>query len=429
MKGIMRFGKKGKLSPRYIGPYRIAKKIGNVAYELELPQELATVHPVFHISMLKKCIGVPSLILPTENVKINDNLSYEEIPVQILDRQVCRLRTKDVASVKVSPMKGIMRFGKKGKLSPRYIGPYRIAKKIGNVAYELELPQELATVHPVFHISMLKKCIGVPSLILPTENVKINDNLSYEEIPVQILDRQVWLSGAKSVTTPLESNLRLTSIEFDQATGLQGDDVLIDISAYQRLVGKLMYATITRPDISYAVQTISQFMQHPKKSHWEAAIRIVRYLKGTVGQGIWLQAQPATTLTCWCDSDWAACPNTRRSSAEAEYKNMASAVAEVTWLVGLFKELGIPIQMPVTVLSDSKSAIQLTTNPIFHERTKHIEIDCHFIRDKMKVGLVQIAYIHTQQQLVDLLTKGLGHAQHLHLLSKLGVLNILHPSA
>jgi len=74
-----------------------------------------------------------------------------------------------------------------------------------------------------------------------------------------------------------------------------------------------MYATITRPDISYAVQTISQFMQHPKKSHWEAAIRIVRYLKGTVGQGIWLQAQPAITLTCWCDSDWAACPNTRRS--------------------------------------------------------------------------------------------------------------------
>ncbi|XP_015081353.1 uncharacterized protein LOC107024962 [Solanum pennellii] len=74
-----------------------------------------------------------------------------------------------------------------------------------------------------------------------------------------------------------------------------------------------MYATITRPDISYAVQTLSQFMQHPKRSHWEAAIRVVRYLKGTVGQGIWLKAQSATTLTCWCDSDWAACPNTRRS--------------------------------------------------------------------------------------------------------------------
>ncbi|WMV59097.1 hypothetical protein MTR67_052482 [Solanum verrucosum] len=97
----MRFGKKGKLSPRYIGPYRISKMIGNIVYELELPQELAVVHPVFHISMLKKCIGDPSLIIPNESIGIKDSLSYEEILVQILDRQVRKLRTKEVASVKV----------------------------------------------------------------------------------------------------------------------------------------------------------------------------------------------------------------------------------------------------------------------------------------------------------------------------------------
>ncbi|WMV57525.1 hypothetical protein MTR67_050910 [Solanum verrucosum] len=101
MKGVMRFGKKGKLSPQYIGPYRISKRMGNVAYELELPQELAAVHSVFHISMLKKCMSDPSLIIPTENIEINDGLSYEEIPIQILDRQVRKLRTKEVASVKV----------------------------------------------------------------------------------------------------------------------------------------------------------------------------------------------------------------------------------------------------------------------------------------------------------------------------------------
>ncbi|KAH0776134.1 hypothetical protein KY290_007545 [Solanum tuberosum] len=100
IKGIMRFGKKGKLSPRYIGPYRIVNKIGNVAYELELPQELAAVHLMFHISTLKKCMGDPSLIIPTENIEIKDSLSYEEILVQILDRQVRKLRTKEVASVK-----------------------------------------------------------------------------------------------------------------------------------------------------------------------------------------------------------------------------------------------------------------------------------------------------------------------------------------
>ncbi|WMV09953.1 hypothetical protein MTR67_003338 [Solanum verrucosum] len=101
MKGVMRFGKKGKLSPRYIGPYRISKRIGKVAYELELPQELAAVHPIFHISMLKKCMGNPSLIIPTEDIRIKDSLSYKEIHVQILDCQVRKLRTKEVASVKV----------------------------------------------------------------------------------------------------------------------------------------------------------------------------------------------------------------------------------------------------------------------------------------------------------------------------------------
>ncbi|WMV14083.1 hypothetical protein MTR67_007468 [Solanum verrucosum] len=76
----MRFGKKGKLSPRYIGPYLISKRIGNIAYELELPSELAAIHRVFHSSMLKKCMGDPSFIIPTEYIGIKDSLSYEEIP-------------------------------------------------------------------------------------------------------------------------------------------------------------------------------------------------------------------------------------------------------------------------------------------------------------------------------------------------------------
>ncbi|WMV54835.1 hypothetical protein MTR67_048220 [Solanum verrucosum] len=82
----MRFFKKGKLSPRCVVPYRISKRIGNAAYELELPQDLASIHPVFHILNLKRCMGDPSLIIPTENIGIKDNLSYEEVPIQILDR-------------------------------------------------------------------------------------------------------------------------------------------------------------------------------------------------------------------------------------------------------------------------------------------------------------------------------------------------------
>ena len=90
MKGVMRFVKKGKLSSQYIGPYRISKRVGNLSYELELPKELAVVHPVFHIFILKKCLSDPSIIVPTENVGIKDNLSYEEILVQIFDRQLLK---------------------------------------------------------------------------------------------------------------------------------------------------------------------------------------------------------------------------------------------------------------------------------------------------------------------------------------------------
>ncbi|XP_070025917.1 uncharacterized protein [Nicotiana sylvestris] len=101
MKGIMRFGKKGKLSPRYVGPYKIIHRIGRVAYELDLPSELEAVHPVFHVSMLWKCIGDPSRITPIEDIHIAEDLSYAEVPVAILDRQVRKLRTKEVAFVKV----------------------------------------------------------------------------------------------------------------------------------------------------------------------------------------------------------------------------------------------------------------------------------------------------------------------------------------
>ncbi|TMW95291.1 hypothetical protein EJD97_009120, partial [Solanum chilense] len=101
MKDFMRYGKKGKLSPRYIRPYRISKIIGNVAYKYDLPQELAAVHPVFHIFMLKNCMGDPLLIIPTKIFGIKDSLFYQEILVMILDRQVRKLRTKEVASVKV----------------------------------------------------------------------------------------------------------------------------------------------------------------------------------------------------------------------------------------------------------------------------------------------------------------------------------------
>ncbi|XP_070013138.1 uncharacterized protein [Nicotiana sylvestris] len=101
MKGVMHFGKKGKLSPRYISLYNILRRIGHVSYELELPSELEFVHPVFHVYMLRKYIGDPSRAVPIKDVQVTEDLSYEEVPVAILDRQVHKLRTKDVSFVKI----------------------------------------------------------------------------------------------------------------------------------------------------------------------------------------------------------------------------------------------------------------------------------------------------------------------------------------
>ncbi|WMV12763.1 hypothetical protein MTR67_006148 [Solanum verrucosum] len=135
----------------------------------------------------------------------------------------------------------------------------------------------------------------------------------------------------------------------------------------------------------------------------EAALRVVRYIKGAPGLGLLMPAESSSTLEALCDSDWAGCLQTRkfvtgylvkfggaliswkskkqdtisRSSAEAEFRSMASVIAELTWMTGLFKELGISIHQPIHLQCDNKAAIQIAHNPIFHEKTKHIDIDCH----------------------------------------------------
>ncbi|XP_070017549.1 uncharacterized protein [Nicotiana sylvestris] len=101
MKGILRFGRKGKLSSRYVGSYKVVQRISQVAYKLELPPEMSLVHPVFHVSMLKKVVGDPSAIMLVKTIEVNEELPYEEIPVAILDRQTRKLRNKEIASIKV----------------------------------------------------------------------------------------------------------------------------------------------------------------------------------------------------------------------------------------------------------------------------------------------------------------------------------------
>lgn len=110
-----------------------------------------------------------------------------------------------------------------------------------------------------------------------------------------------------------------------------------------------------------------------------------------------------------------------KSSSEAEYRALASAASEVTWMIRLLEELGVTNLTPVTLHCDNQSALHIARNPVFHERTKHIDIDCHFTRDKVLEGLIQLAYLPTGEQLADVFTKIIPSAQFQLLLSKLGM--------
>ena len=255
------------------------------------------------------------------------------------------------------------------------------------------------------------------------------------------------LTAARPSKIPMEQNQTLTTTS---SPHLSDKDTFL----YRRLVGRLIYLTVTRPDISYSVQVLSQFLAKPRIDHLNAAYKVVRYLKQSPGQGIFFSINSVPTLTAFCDSDWGGCHQTRhsltgycmlfgasiisrkskkqhtisRSSAEAEYRCMADTCCELTWLLSLFKAFGYHKLTPVTLHCDSKSALHIASNPVFHERTKHIDIDCHLVREQLQLGVIKTQYIPSNAQPADIFTKALSSSQLASLLSKLGVCNMFKPS-
>ncbi|KAM1541138.1 hypothetical protein ACFX1Z_011089 [Malus domestica] len=202
---------------------------------------------------------------------------------------------------------------------------------------------------------------------------------------------------------------------------------------YRSLVGALQYLTFTRPDISFAVHQVYQFMQCPMESHFVAVKRILRYLRATQGCGIHY-IKGSLEITAYSDADWAGDPNDRRSttglvvflgsnpiswsskkqhtvsrsSTEAEYRALSTTAAELDWIKQLLVFLHVPISVQPVLFCDNLSAIALTCNPVQHQRTKHIEIDVHFVRERVARHDLQVHFVSSNEQFADILTKGLS---------------------
>lgn len=257
--------------------------------------------------------------------------------------------------------------------------------------------------------------------------------------------KETGMSGSKPAAFPIPQQHRLS---------LDCGEPLKDPSQYRRLIGRLIYLTISRPDITYAVQLLSQFMQRPCLPHLDAAHHVIRYLKNSPGQGLFFPSNSDFQITAYCDADWASCPMSRRSitgyyiflggapiswkskkqstvsrsSAESEYRSMAATTSELIWLRGLLGDLCLSHSQPMYLHCDNQSALHIAANPVFHERTKHIEIDCHFIREHLQSGTIATKYVPTQFQLADILTKALGRDRFHFLLRKLGIQDLHAPT-
>jgi hypothetical protein len=223
-----------------------------------------------------------------------------------------------------------------------------------------------------------------------------------------ILERARMLNCSHAAT-PVDKNAKLSATAGSPAT---------DASQYRSIVGGLQYLTLTRPELQYAVQQVCLYMHAPRDAHWTTVKRILRYIRGSMDLGLTISASPSVDIVAYSDADWAGCPDTRcstsgycvylgssliswsskrqpiisRSSAEAEYRAVANAVAECTWLHHLLSELAYHVDKATAVFCDNVSAVYLSANPVHHRRTKDIVLDIHFVREKIALGHVRVLH-------------------------------------
>ncbi|KAF5443609.1 hypothetical protein F2P56_036153 [Juglans regia] len=262
--------------------------------------------------------------------------------------------------------------------------------------------------------------------------------LSQAKYALEILDRS-QMKDCKPMGTPM----------MPKTKGLTCDVPFPDPGHYRSIVGALQYLTLTRSDLAFCVNFVSQFLHSPTMAHYKMVKRILRYLHGTLEIGIHFSSHSTLNLYAFSEADWAGCSLTRRSttgyciflgsnciswsakkqntisrsSSEAEYRAMASTTAEITWISFLLRDLGVTLPAAPILFCDNLSALHMTANPVFHARSKHIEIDYHYVRERVALGLLHSRHIPASSQLADIFTKPLGRPALYSLRTKLGLLS------
>jgi hypothetical protein len=257
----------------------------------------------------------------------------------------------------------------------------------------------------------------------------------HQQSYIQKLLKMFRMGDAAAASTPAQSNIKLSRKDINTDTK----------RPYRSLVGALLYTLGSRPDVAAAIRSCSQYMAEGADSHWQAAKRILRYLKGTITRGVVYTKEEKFTLKAYCDSDWAQDvddrksvtgyviyaqggaivwkskkqPTAARSSAEAEYVALADTVSELLWVLMALKELGVTVEGDVSVFIDNQAAQAMATNPVNHERTKHIDVAYHFVREVVQAGMVKLFYINTKNNISDLLTKSTKPVDFERLVGKL----------
>ncbi|GJX02846.1 ribonuclease H-like domain-containing protein [Tanacetum coccineum] len=267
----------------------------------------------------------------------------------------------------------------------------------GNSLVKIEkFKQFLKSKFMIKDLGKLKYFLGIGVLEIPG-GVCLNQR----KYCLELIDEFGFLASKPSYIH-MQPNIALSSEPKDD------DPLLENVTDYQKLIGKLIYLTTTRSDIAYIVSCLSQFMHSPLKSHLKTALKVIRYLKGSPGKGINVSKHSASGIGLKAYSDVGL---DVLILEEAEYRALASVTSEVIWILKILKDLNSNNLLPVKVFCDNNSAIKIAANPIFHERTKYLEIDLHFVREQILAGVIKTKKIDNANHIADILTKGLDIKQ------------------